>query len=338
MAVDANALTLPQYAMMSNDPLVQRVAFSLLEEDGVLNDIPLMTDNTLKVKGVRFAGDTLPSPTWANINEEPTTVTATPKDFEEQAFMIRNQIDTDSRLVNDRNQIVDPRGVRLDAYLRGVRYDFSDKFINNNHVSGNAKSVVGIRWRLDNPTVSGCESEMKINGGGVDLTQAAMTAGTANNFLELVDELLVKLGSKDGAGVVIYVNEVLERRWARAIRTLGAGAGFEMTTDAFDRPVSRYKGAVIRCIGRKADQSTQIIANTEASTGADGASTYTSLYGVRYGENAMTGWQFETLDNAVKDLGLLDNGVTYRTVIDWAVGLYQVHTRAVGRVYGIKMS
>lgn len=338
MAVDSNALTLAQYALMSNDPLVQRVAFSLLSEDGVLSDLPLMNKKALVANGARFQGDALPSVNWARINEEPVVVSAVPQPFQEQVYLIRNAIDTDNKLVEDVNQIQDPRGVRLDAYLRSVRYDVNDKFINNNHVAGDPDCFVGIRARLDDPATYGCESELKINGGGVDLTQGAMTAATANNFIELVDELLYDLGAKDGEGVVLYANEVLERRFARAVRLLGAGAGFQMTKDAFDRPVAMYRSAKIRCIGRKKDQTTQIITNSETNAGADGGSGYTSLYGVRYGEMYLTGWQFDTLEKSVRDLGLLDNGVTYRTVIDWAVGLYQAHTRSVGRIYGIKMA
>lgn len=338
MAVDSNALTLPQYALMSNDPMVRKVTFSLLEFGSILADIPLPTKKTFIANGARFQGDSLPVVNWAKLNEEPTVVTATPTPFQEQVYLIRNAIDTDNLLVDEENQIVDPRGIRLEAYLRSVAYDMNDKFINNEHLAGDPDCFVGLKSRLDNPTVYGCESELKIDGGGVDLTQAAMTAATANKFLEFVDTLLSYLGAPDGGGVVLYMNEVLQRRFAFAIRVLGAGAGFTTARDGFDRTIDMYKGATIRVIGRKKDQATQIITSTEANTGAAGSSTYTSMYGVRYGESGMTGWQFRSLGESVRDLGLLDNGVTYRTVVDWAVGLYQAHTRAIGRLYGIKLS
>jgi hypothetical protein len=337
MAVDSSALTLPQYAMMSNDPLVRRITYSLLAAGSVLTDIPLVNRKTLIANGVRFEGDSLPDVNWEQINGEPVTVTATPKAYQAQAYMIRNQIDTDKRLVEDENAIQDPRGVRLEAYLRAVAYDFNNIFINNTHTAGDVNAPVGLRARLDNPTLYGCESELKIDGGAVDMT-TAMTATTANNFIELVDTLLSYLGAPDGNGVVIYMNDTLHRRFARAIRILGAGSGFATDRDAFDRTVETYKGAVVRDIGRKKDQSTRIITTTEDTSGVDGASTYTSLYAVRYGEEGLFGWQFEDLSSAVRDLGLLNNGVTYRTVIDWAVGLYQAHTRAVGRIFEIKLA
>jgi hypothetical protein len=48
------------------------------------------------------------------------------------------------------------------------------------------------------------------------------------------------------------------------------------------------------------------------------------------------GWQFAPLDAV--DLGLMENGVIYRTRIDWAGGLYNAHTRSMGRLFGLKIS
>jgi hypothetical protein len=338
MAVDAASLTLAQYAQMSNSPIVRSIGYSLLQFGSVLSDIPLVTRRTLVASGVRFVGSNLPAPTWTKLNAEPTVVTATPTPFQEQVYLIRNAIDTDAKLVNEENAIVDPRALRLQAYLEGVTYDLNDKFINNNQVTGNSDCFVGLRARLDDPTTYGCESEMKLTGAAVDMTQGAMTAATANTFIELVGQLLNYMGTPQGDGVVLYMNELLKLRFERAIRMLGAGAGFTTTADAFDRSVERFKNAKIRVIGRKADQTTQIITNTEATTGLDSNSTYTSLYAVRFGDGYFSGWQFDSLDQSVRDLGLLDNGVIYRTVIDWAIGLFQAHTRAVGRIYDIKVA
>lgn len=339
MAVDSNALNLAQYALMSNDPLVTQITWSLLDQDSVLNDIPLLNKKTLVANGIRFQGDALPTPDWTPLNVDPVVVTAVPTPYQEQAFLLRNAIDTDKKLVQDENQIQDPRAVRLEAYLKSVRLDFSDKFINNNHITGDKDCFTGLKYRLDNPTVYGCESELKINTSGVDMTQGAGTATTANNFIEFVDTLLDYLGATSGDGVVLYMNEVMKRRFARAIRIMGATGGFTTIRDAFNRPVDMYKGAVIRVVGRKKDQTTQIITSTEDSAGAAASSTYTSIYGVRFGTNdGLFGWQFDPLSQSVNDLGLLDNGITYRTVIDYAVGLMASSTRAIGRLYGIKLA
>lgn len=336
MAVSASALTLGQYAIMSNDPLVQQISYSLLENAKVLADIPLVTKKSIYVNGVRWVGN-LPSVNWSKLNVDPTVTSGTPSPYQEQAYVIRNAIDVDRLLVEEENQIQDPRGAQLDAYLRAVAYDTNDKFINNDPISGEDDAFVGLRYRLDNQTAYGVNSDMKIDGGAVDMTVSGMTAATANTFIELVQTVLDYMGSPDGTGVTIYMNDVLKRRFERAIRVLGAGAGFAMVKDAFDRPVEMYKNARIRDIGRTAGQTTRIILNTETSAGAAGASTYTSFYAVRFGEGYFSGWQFDALKG--QDIGLIGNGgVTYRTLVDWAFGIVQQNTRAIARVYGIKVS
>jgi hypothetical protein len=48
------------------------------------------------------------------------------------------------------------------------------------------------------------------------------------------------------------------------------------------------------------------------------------------------GWQFEPLQ--ARDLGLMENGVIYRTIVDWAGGLFSANTRSMARLYDIKMA
>ena len=117
MAISANAVTLAQYALMSNAPLVQAVTMSLIENGSVMQDIPFVTKQTLVANGVRFVGN-LPTVNWAKINEEGATTSGTPTPFQEQAYTLRNYIDTDKLLVQDVNHASD----RADALLS--RFDF----------------------------------------------------------------------------------------------------------------------------------------------------------------------------------------------------------------------
>lgn len=336
MAVSAQALTLDQWAVLSNDPLVQAVTFSLIENGAVLQDIPLKSKKAMIANGVRWEGN-LPTVNWAKLNTEPTVTSGKPTPFQEQAFLIRNAIDVDVKLVEAEGNIVDPRSAQIDAYLKAVTYDMNDKFINNNHISGQADSIVGIRARIDNGSVYGVRSENKIDAGALDITQAAATAALANRFVELMDQLLWSVDSPDGDGVVLYMNEVMKRRFHFLMRLMGTSGGFDVSRDQFDRVVTRYKGAVLRDIGYKADQSTRIITTTETNTGDDGSSTYTSIYAAHFDENHLFGWQWEPL--VAKDLGLIGNaGTIYRTLVDYAFGLYNAHTRSIGRIYGLKLS
>jgi len=332
MTISSSALTMAQYAMQSNSPMVQAVTFSLIENGALMQDIPFVNRASLIANGVRWEGN-LPTVSWANINEEGTTTSGTPTPFQEQVFVIRNNIDVDHLLVEDVNQIVDPRAAQVAAYLKAQTYDFNDKFINNNHVSGNAKAIVGLRARLDNASTYGARSANKIDAAATMTTGA--TAANFGAFLEQIDYLLWSVGAPEGNGVVLYVNDVLKRRWERLARQFSGQGGFATATDQMGRGITMYINAVVRDPGYKSDQSTRIITATETSAGADGASTYTSVYAAHYGMASLFGWQFAPLD--AKDLGLMENGVIYRTFINWAGGLFPVSNRAIGRLYDVNL-
>jgi hypothetical protein len=336
MAVSANAVNLADFALNSNSPAVRAVTYSMIVNDNVAQDIPLLNKRSLIASGVRFEGN-LPTVNWAQLNEEGVTTKGTPTPYQEQIYLIRNNIDVDKLFVQEENAIVDPRSAQIGAYLRALTYDFNYKFISNDHVTGDADAPVGIKFRIANGGTFGVRPENLINGSGVDLTQAAANQASANKFIEYMDQLLWSVDSPSGEGVIFYMNEVLRRRIPFVIRLMGTSGGFDITQDQFNRTVEKYKGAVIRDIGYKADQTTRIITNTELATGlADTGGTFTSLYAVNYGTDHFFGWQFNDIN--VQDLGLLNNGVIYRTFIDWAIGFMNASTRSLGRLYNIKMS
>lgn len=333
--ISTSALSMAQYAVMSNDPMVQAVTFSLLDMGTAMTDIPFVNKKTLIANGVRWTGN-LPTVNWGSINSDPVTTVGTPSPYQEQAYIMRNAIDVDKVYVDDMNAIVDPRGAQLAAYLKSVAYDFNKKFILNDHTSGDAGSFIGIKYRLDNPNTYGTWSSAKIDAGGVDLSIAGMTQATANHFIEFLDQLLWSVDSADGQGVTLYMNEVMKRRIGTALRLMGTSGGLTITKDQYDRTIETYKGAILKDIGYQADQATRIIPVVESSAGAQSGGTYTSIYAVNYSADHFFGWQYEPV--AAHDLGLLNNGVIYRTVIDWAGGLMNANIRSLGRLYDIKLS
>lgn len=336
MAIASGTVTLADYALMSNSPLVQAVSYSLILYSNVIQDVPLKEKKSLIINGARFEGN-LPTVNWSQLNAEGVTTKGTPTQYQEQAYIIRNYIDVDKFLVEEENRIVDPRAIQADAYLKALTYDMNYKFFQNNHVTGDANAPVGIRYRIDNGGTFGVRSENKIDAGGVDLSQSGTTQATANKFLELLDQLLWSVDSPEGTGVVLYMNEVMKRRFAFAMRAMGTSGGLNVMTDQFNRTIETYKGAIIRDPGYKSDQSTRIITTTETSDGtADTTGTYTSIYAVNYDTDHFSGWQFEPLN--VQDLGLIYNGAIYRTLIDWACGFNNASTRSIGRLYDIKLA
>lgn len=336
MAISANALTMAQYAIMSNAPLVQAVTNSLIDNGSIMaRDIPFTSKATLIANGVRWEGS-LPTVGWSQINAEGASASGTPTPYQEQAYIIRNVIDVDKFLVMDQNQIADPRATQLGAYLQAVAYDFNFKFFKNDHVTGDANAIVGLRYRIDNGSVYGVRSENKINAGGADITAAA-TAVTFGAAVEFLDQALWSVGSVDGSGCVIYMDSAVMRRLDRLSRQFAGQGGFSQADDQLGRSVLKYKNAELRDPGVKADQSTHILTTTETATGAaDTGSTYCSLYVVNYGDGKFGGWQMQGLE--ATDIGLLEAGSTYRTLVDWAGGLINASNRSIARVYNLKYS
>jgi hypothetical protein len=333
MAVDSNAMTLAEYGVISNEPRVTAVTNSLLDNGSIMaRDVPFITRPSLYVNFLRVDGN-LPTVGWVKINEEGAVTKGQGTPGQAQAFIIRNKIQVDKFIRADENQIVDPVGFQVDLFAKAVAYDWNDKFINNAHDTGDADALVGLRTRLDNTTTYGLASGNKINASATMTTAA--TAANVNAFLEKLDELLWAVGSPSGDGVVIYMNEVMQRRLHFALRLLGANGGLDQTRDQFDRTVPMYKGARIEDPGYKADQATRIITVTEANTGAAGASTYTSVYAVNYGANYTRGWQFAPL--SVSPPMMTEGGAVLQTTIDWAGGLVMQHNRSCGRLYGVNL-
>lgn len=347
MAIAAQALTLAEYAIQSNQPMVKAVTSSLIDYGNVFQDVPLVDRKSLIANGVRWEGN-LPTVNWSQINAEGVTTKGTPTPYQESAYIVRNYIDVDKFLVEDENNINDPRAVQAQAYLKALTYDQNYKFFKNDHITGDQNAFVGIRSRIDNGSIFGVRPENKIDAGGVDMSQAGLTQATANKFIEFLDQLLWSVDSPDGTGVVLYMNDFMKRRLNFALRAMGTSGGLDITKDQFDRTIQMYKGAIIRDPGLKADQSTRIILGNSVSgsgavgelvTGADGtgaSATFTSIYAVNYSTDHFFGWQFEPFN--VQDLGLINNGVIYRTLLDWACGLMNASTRSLGRLFDIKLA
>lgn len=331
MAIDFNgALTLADHAAISNDPVVKEITKSLHQTWNALKDIPLYTSPSLKQVGMRYLNSNIPLPNWTGVNSEPVPVKGRPKSYEENMYLVRNKILVDKILMAQPTNIIDPIEAQVQIFLEGFAYDFNDKFINNSPVTGNVDCFPGLTYRMDNPADFDIPSEMDIS---VPTTQATLksgsiTAALANGLFSAIQELLDNMNAPDGNGVVLYMNEFAKRQIEFAIRTMGIGAGFDVTMDSFDRPVEKYKSATVRTVGRKSDGTTAIISNTLPGPVA---SKSTHIYAVRYGTGYVQGWQSGPFKPEYLGLSK-ENGIMHNVVFDWGVGLWIPHTRAVGRL------
>src|SRR5205085_6981329 len=206
MAIGSGTLILADYALISNQPLVQAVSSSLIDYGNVLQDVPLITKQSLVVNGTRIEGN-LPAINWSQLNAEGVTVRGQPTPYQEQVYLMRNYVDVDKFIVQDQNQITEPRALQAKMVLKALTYDFNFKYFKNDHITGDANAPVGLRARLDDAAAAnkfGVRPENKIDAGGaaVDISQAGLTAKTGGALLEMLDLLLWSVDSPEGEGVI----------------------------------------------------------------------------------------------------------------------------------------
>jgi len=327
-------LRLTDWALTANNPQIESVIFDLLGSGSVLvRDIPFIVEKSMVVAGSRQT--VLPTINWVDVND--TNIQgdhSVPSNFEEHAYIWRNMVATDRALIEDKNSFVKPHVHSVAAYLKSFAYDFNTKFILGKHTGtgADAKSLVGVRERLDNPDKYGTLAANKIDAGGVDLTKTG-SAQAWQDFAEYLNEMLYAVGSEDGSGVVIYMAQKLKARIEAKLAALAGQGGFGQAKDQFGRMVTHYRGARIESIGPKVDQSTSIISTTESATGADGASTFTSIYAVNYSPGYCAGWthlELKALDVPESD------GIAKKTRLEWAGGLICRSMRSLSRLYNVK--
>ena len=138
----------------------------------------------------------------------------------------------------------------------------------------------------------------------------------------------------DGHGCdAIFSNDTLYLRLLSALRASGL---YDTTQDNYNRKVATYgpDGPKLYDVGVKADQSTRIIGNVEKTDGTlKTTGTATSAYAVKFGEKFLMGIQLYPPD--VEDMGLLESGVAFRTVVDWPIGIFAVNPRSFAQLSGV---
>lgn len=335
MAVPQQAVPLDVWAKFSNNELIKAATWSLYEANNVIGDFPVTTDPTRKHEFMRWI-DSLPGVNWVPYNTDPVLTYGAPTAWEEQMYPVRNRFKIDYLYKKDKNNYQDPLMSQWDAWQRALAYDVNFKFLYNDHTTGDKNAPVGLAARLAD-SVYQCPTDLLINGNGLDMSPSGLTTANTSQFGALVQQAFDALGSFDGSDCCIYLSAQTRRQWDRGTRLMGAGGGFEMTTDAYDRRVKMFENAKIRYLGRKADQTTEIITVTENADGTAGTSNYTSVYVVRYGEKYLSGWQPDALQpiNLGRDP---ITGATYNVVALWGLGFNQANTRSFARIYNVKGS
>jgi len=315
--------TLADYARLADSDLKRGVIDIFRRESFAMDVLQWEDSDTLSIQAIRTKD--LPSVGFRRINEAFSASKGTVEPIQERVFDMGAYVDVDKLLVKAKS-IVDQRALQTDMFTTALAYNFNDYFING-QPTVDEDGFTGLYYRIANYVTA-----QVIAAGGLDVSpDSATLAASFQTLLDHIQGLIHKLdGHKADA---LFCNSTFYLRLMSALRQLGM---YATTKDTYNRSIVTYGegGPKIYDIGCKGDQATEIITDTEHNTtGALTGGGSTSLYAVKTGEKYLMGFQLYGID--VDDIGKLESGIAYRTVIDWPVGLYHVHPRAFARLHGV---
>ena len=318
------AWTVAEMSKIETDTLRKSVMDTLLMESSVLELLPWETIGALATSVVQYQD--LPSVGFRMVNNGYTESTGTFKQKVENISLLGGMIDTDKAIARAKNTIADARVIQQLMMVKAIAYKLNDKFINGDPTT-DPKEFKGLSKRVDDLVAEGYTSQY-IDNAGTSGDGILLNTAERHNFLNKLDQLIYSI--KGHGPAFLFMNKKLLlalRSLLRQERLL------DTTKDMFDRTVDMYGGARLVDIGTGADQTTEIITNTETLEAA-GVAESTSIYAVKFGIGEFL-WGIQEYPMEVEDKGLLEAKPVYRTEIDWPLGLAMIDPRSIARLYAI---
>ena len=320
-------ITLAQYEQLATDPVKKSVVNIFRRDSTILERLGFESANSLNIEIIRTKN--LPTVGWRKVGNAYAASEGSTEPIQERVHFLGGMVDVDKAYVIAKNTITDVRALHTNMFSSAITLAFNDAFVNG-QPSVDADSIVGLWHRFKNGLIPTAQ-HINVNGLDVSPDSVALTA----NFNTLYDSIMDLIHRCDlHKADALYMNDTTYLRVISGLRQLGL---FTTTQDSFGKNVAQFGpgGPMIYDIGYKADQASRVIGNVENSAGtALTGGGATSIYAIKFGEGYLNGFELDG-GISVKDLGLLEDGVTYRTVIDWSMGIYILNPRSVARLSGL---
>lgn len=291
--------TLVEYAKTVPDLKSQAVIELFPEESDILRVLPFKT-----APGGRygyFREGALPTNmAFRGINETPATGYGLVNDFTEQCFPMAGQIDVD-RVLLDRYGM-ERRSTEERMQIKAKAHLWTQTFLDGDNAT-NPRAWTGMKQRLravgsGAASVDGSSYESRVfansqasGGGALSLTQLDIAISLVENCTH------------------ILMPYKLKHRMPAAVRDAGVGGLYTNDVEDMGRRVERYAGKEI-LTGYQISKHGPLLQFNEVGFGGGSAVT-SSIYILSIGETGVCG--IETKPMEVKDMGLINNGVHYRT-------------------------
>ncbi len=266
------------------------------------------------LKGANYVGyreTVLPTPIFRAINEGSSSGHGTITPFQEASYIIDHDIDVDRAIIDrhgpERRNYEERMGITAFAQLWVNTFVYGDNSINPRVFNGLAVRANKYSRDFHNSTA---------NGG------AALSLANLDSAINNVKEPTHILAP--------YASRPL---WIQAARNTSL-TGFVMQTfggggEADVGGLKMSYGGLRFLWGYPKDLHPPVLQFNEVATGGGAAQT-ASLYVLAIGEGNLRGIQIRPLEP--RDIGLLQDGKTYRTHIAWDMGLVDEHIFCMARL------
>jgi hypothetical protein len=340
----------------------KRVWWALVKSENIFTHLPMVSEGSLLKVGQRVI-DNLPTTETMEVGQEPTDNFWQPTvRFQEGVAIWRKNFDIDEVLTEDSDRIpgMDPVKFNSKAYLARLSYDIDNYFFNNNRVGGtinDPNGFIGIKYRLADTSGPNGTSKFGCNPACNFASHASLllaTLSSANAILLWfdIDRMLAHMDVKDGENVVMFAPP--SAMWAidALAKTATPAGGFEITKDVFGRTLRKYRNLEIRSCGVLAPQvgglqTAPIIDTSQDINGwsagdfqyTASANFYTSFFFIKRGSGegeggGLTAWQKRDPQARYERI---TGTRQWRWMHDQTTGLFYEDTRAMGRLYGIRV-
>jgi hypothetical protein len=291
--------TLVEYAKTVSDLKQQAVIELFPEESDILRVLPFKS-----APGGRygyFREGALPTNmAFRGINEVPTDGYGLVNDFTEMCFPMAGQINVD-RVLLDRYGM-ERRSTEERMQIKAKAHLWAQTFINGDNAT-NPRGWTGMRQRL-RTVGSGAAS---VDGSNIESRVFANSQTSGGAALSL-SQLDIAISLVAGATHLLMPRQ-LKFRFPAAVRDAGVGGIYTNDIEDAGRRVERYAGLEI-LTGYDVSRHGYLLNFDEVAFGG-GAAVTGSIYVMAIGEQGVCG--IETKPMEVTDMGMINNGVHYRT-------------------------
>ncbi len=337
--------TLAQWAQLGKQTLPKDVMLGIAMQ-GMAADILNWRDlgGRLSETGVRF--DEVISPDWIPLGGTISSKTANAKPLSYGTYQMAVHFDI-PRILDKANtdQLVRASKQQLNLIEKGAAYVLNDTFINGDQASDN-NQFDGL-----NKLVASMDSGQTVTGDGsfIYLTASYTDAAAARlwSALDNAGRLL-----EGGEPTAAFANkQTLQKIESFARQNKLYGDHFDWRKNPYEvsdprttertkstKPAFTYRGVPYYDLGKKADQSTQVMLNTYTEGGL--TSQGSRILFVKTGEQDVEGLQFENLEiiPVTGETGTLEATDVRRWRVSWVVGLAVWGPRSVVKLQGLRIA